>query len=77
MFATANLAPHQAGRFEHADMARHAGERHGQRSGQVGDPGITLTQGLQQASSGRIGERAVCAIQQLIFNHLVDYNRDL
>ncbi len=74
MLAAAYVALDKAGRLQNTDMARDAGEGHRQRSGQVGDAGVTLPQRLQQPTSSRIGERAVCAVQDLIFNHIVDYN---
>ncbi len=74
MLAAAHLASHKSSRFQHADVARYAGESHRQRSGQVGDAGVTLAQRLQQPAAGGIGQRGIGAIQYLIFNHLVDYN---
>ena len=74
MLAAAYIAPDQTGRLQNPDMARDTGEGHWQRSGEVGDPRIALTQRLQQPPSSRIGERAVRAVQDLIFNHIVDYN---
>lgn len=74
MFSSADLAPDQTGRLEDADVARHAGERHGQRIGEVGDPGVTGPQGHQEGASGGIGERGVGVIEDLIFKQVVDYS---
>ena len=63
MLAAAHLALHESSRLQHADVARHAGECHRQRSGQVGDAGVTLAQRLQQPTAGRIGERGVRPIK--------------
>lgn len=76
MLSTTDLALHQTGGLQHPDMPRYAGERHGQRGGQVADAGVTLAQGLQEAAPGRIGQGRICAVQNLIFNHLVDYSRE-
>ena len=51
MLAAAYLAPYESSRFQHADVARYAGECHRQRSGQVGDAGVTLAQRLQQPAT--------------------------
>ena len=74
MLAAAHLALHEPGCLQHTDVARDARECHRQWRRQVGDAGVTAAQRLQQQSSGRIGERAVRTIKDLIFNHLVDYN---
>lgn len=76
MLATTDLALYQTGGLQYPDMPRDAGERHGQRRGQIADAGITLTQRLQQTATGRIGQGRIGAVQDLIFNHLVDYSRE-
>lgn len=76
MLATTDLPLHQTGGFQYPDMPRDAGERHGQRRGQVADARITVTQRLQQPTTGRIGQGRVRTVQDLIFNHLVDYSRE-
>ena len=73
MLATAHFPPHEPGGLQHADVARDACECHRQWCGQVRNAGVAFTQRLQQQSPGRICERAVCTVQYLIFNHLVDY----
>lgn len=76
MLASANLALHQPGGFQHTDVTRDAGEGHGQRGGQVADAGVTVPQRLQQPAPSRIGQGRIGAVQNLIFNHLVDYSRE-
>ncbi len=74
MLAAPYLASHQSGGFQHADVARNACERHWEGRGQVGDAGVALTQCRQQPSSSGVGKGAIRTVENLIFNHSVDYN---
>jgi hypothetical protein len=72
VFAAAHVAADKAGGFEHADVARHGGERHGQRLRQVGDPSLPRAQGLEHGAPRRVGERSVDPVENQMFNHFVD-----
>jgi len=55
----AYLAPDQAGCLQHADVTRHPGKRHRQRTSEIADPGITTAQRDKQSPPGGIGQRGL------------------
>lgn len=75
VLAAAHIALDETSRFEHSDVAGHPGECHRQRRGEIGDAGIAGTQRLDEVTTRRVGQCGVGTVQDLIFNHLVDYSR--
>jgi hypothetical protein len=64
----------ESGRLEYAYVTRDACEGHRQRRGEVGDACVAVAQRLQEPTARGIGERGIRPIQELIFNHIVDYS---
>ena len=72
VLAPPDLPLDQPCRLQHADVARHPGEGHGQRGRQIGDTRLAIAQRDQQRPPGRVGQCGIGAVQHQIFNHLVD-----
>ena len=71
MLSAPNFTADEASSLEHAHVARDACEGHGQRPGQVGNAGVSVSQRHQQGPTGGISECAKGTVEDLIFNHLV------
>ena len=76
MGPAADLAPDQAGVFEHFHMLGRAGEAHGEGLGEFADGALPEGETGQHAAACRVAERAKHSIEVRIkFNHKVEYLR--
>jgi hypothetical protein len=55
VLAAADFSTDEPGRLQDGDVARHSGEAHRYRGGEIADPGIACSQGDQHCASGWIG----------------------
>jgi hypothetical protein len=69
----AHLAAHQPGAFEHLDMLRRGGERHGERLGEFADAARPAGEFAEHRAPRRIAERMEDRVEgvRIMFNHMV------
>ena len=75
--AAADVAPHQPGGFEHFDMLRRRGERHGERFGEFAHRPFAGGKFAQHRAARRVAERVEDCVEgvRIMFNHVVEYGR--
>ena len=72
MVAARDVAPHQAGALEDADVLRHRVERDRERRRDLGDPSLAARKPRQDAAAGLVRERdeGVVEVHGTILTHM-------